>query len=301
MVDERDDFYDELPSNHHQPPPTGSRTYSEPGELVRRSIPDRGRSELQRTSSNAKSLFPGARSKNAPQVGGRSIEALGLHLVHDVHDPHGDIIFVHGLGGNAYKTWCWNRDEDNFWPAWLPQEEGLESYRIFTFGYNSNFKGAGTNLNIIDFAKGLLTRMLTSAGNRGRQNALIGDQPIIFVAHSMGGLVVKKAYILGRSDDRFSRMVSKVHGIIFLATPHRGTSYAKILNNILSSTPLGAPPKAYIADLDTHSSALQDINEQFRSVCGELALVSFFETLKTSFGLYKIHVGAFHVFCLSTC
>ena len=215
---------------------------------------------------------------------------MGLHLVHDVPDPHGDIILVHGLGGNAYKTWCWNRDEENFWPAWLHQEEGLESYRVFTFGYNSNFKGAATNLNVIDFAKSLLTQMLISDGNLGGESTSIGNQPIIFIAHSMGGLVAKKAYVLGRNDDTFDRIIHKVHGIIFLATPHRGASYAKMLNHILSSAPLGAPPKAYIADLDRDSSALQDINEQFSTVCGDLALMSFFETLKTSFGVHKVHV-----------
>ena len=294
---ENKDLYNEeaLTSRHsHQRKHSASRYNSEPGEDIRRGFSSRRLSEPQRSGSNAKSLFPGARSQNVlqlVQMGGPASDSLGLHLVRDVSDPDGDIIFVHGLGGNAYKTWCWNRDEANFWPAWLAEEEGLESYRIFTFGYNSDFKGAGTNLNVIDFAKGLLTQMLTSSGYRGRQSTPIGKQSIIFVAHSLGGLVVKKAYILGRSDDNFAEIVSKVHGIIFLATPHRGASYAKILNNILSSAPLGAPPKAYIADLDTHSSALQDINEHFRSVCGELALVSFFETLKTSFGIHKVHVS----------
>lgn len=197
---------------------------------------------------------------------------------------------VHGLGGNAYKTWCWNRDEENFWPAWLHQEEGLENYRVFTFGYNSNFKGPATNLNVTDFAKSLLSQMLISDGNLGEHSTSIGSQPIIFISHSMGGLVTKKAYVLGRNDDAFARIISKIHGIIFLATPHRGASYAKMLNHILSSAPVGTSPRAYIADLERDSSALQDINEQFATVCGDLTLMSFFETLKTSFGLHKVHV-----------
>ena len=211
--------------------------------------------------------------------------------MHDVPEPHGDIILVHGLGGTAIRTWCWERDERNFWPAWLHKEEGLESYRVFTFGYNSNFKGAGTNLNMMDFARSLLNQLLTSDGTIGAQRTPIGNQPIIFVAHSMGGLVAKKAYVLGKHDDEYKHIISKVHGIIFLATPHRGTSYAKMLNHILSSAPLGAPPRDYIAELDTHSGSLEEINEQFRKVCGDLALVSFFETFKTSFGLHKIHVS----------
>ena len=272
-------------------PPAAFRTISEPENVAPRSLPARRKSELPRSGTNTNSLFPGEKGQNGTSSGGWISDPLGLHLVHDVSDPHGDIILVHGLGGTAIKTWCWDRDEKNFWPAWLHKEEGLESYRVFTFGYNSNFKGAGTNLNVIDFAKGLLHQLLTSRGILGRQRTPIGNQPIIFVAHSMGGLVAKKAYILGKNDAELNHIVSKIHGIIFLATPHRGANNAKTLNRILSSAPLGAPPKTYIADLDTHSSTLQDINEQFRSVCGDLALFSFFETLRTSFGLQKVHVG----------
>lgn len=176
---------------------------------------------------------------------------------------------------------------EHFWPVWLAGEDGLSSYRIFTFGYNSNFKGAGTNLNIIDFAKDLLFQMLVFSDGLGVDRIPIGRQPIIFVAHSMGGLVVKKAYVLGKHDGQYAQVISKTHGIVFLATPHRGAHYAKILNNILSTAPLGAPPKAYITDLHTHSRMLQDINEQFRTVCDDLSLISFFETLKTSFGVSK--------------
>lgn len=176
---------------------------------------------------------------------------------------------------------------NHFWPAWLTEEDGLESYRIFTYGYNSDFKGAGTNLNIIDFAKDLLFQMLVFSTGSEESCISIGQQPIIFVAHSMGGLVVKKAYVLGKHDDRYAYIIAKTHGIMFLATPHRGAQYAKMLNSILLTAPFGAPPKAYVDDLDTHSRTLQDINEQFRISCGQLSLVSFFETLKTSFGITK--------------
>lgn len=108
----------------------------------------------------------------------------------------------------------------------------------------------------------------------------------------MGGLVVKKAYILGKHDSKYAHLIKRTHGMVFLATPHRGSQYAKILNNILSTAPLGAPPKAYVADLDAHATAIQDINEQFRSSCEDLALVSFFETHKIGFGV-KILVSRF--------
>ncbi|KFY29271.1 hypothetical protein V493_02446 [Pseudogymnoascus sp. VKM F-4281 (FW-2241)] len=247
--------------------------------------------QLGRHNSIADSTFTRSNSLAAISSHSEDLDILGLQLLCDNSEPAGDIIFVHGLGGTALRTWSWKRDVANFWPAWLADEEELSTFRIFSFGYNSNFKGAATNLNTIDFAKDLLFSLLTFSGgvrDRIEDRMSIGSKPIIFVAHSMGGLVVKKAYVLGKHDKQYSSLIAQVYGILFLATPHRGAQYAKMLNNILSTAPLGAAPKAYVAELDTQSSSLQDINEQFRICCEELQLASFFETRKTSFGVTKL-------------
>lgn len=246
--------------------------------------------DLRRTKFDENSNTSELGDQNLQPHESQNQDLLGLHLVRNVLDPCGDIIFVHGLGGMARKTWCHDRNLDYFWPPWLGEENGLSSFRIFTFGYNSNFKGARTNLNILDFAKDLLFQILTFSDASGANYAPLGHRAIFFVAHSMGGLVVKKAYVLGKQDHEYVDIISRVRGILFLATPHRGAQYAKILNNILSVAPFGPSSKAYVADLDIHSGVLQDINEQFRVVCGDLALVSFFETLKTSFGVTKVLV-----------
>lgn len=77
--------------------------------------------------------------------------------------------------------------------------------------------------------------------------------------------------------------MAQTYGIVFLATPHRGSGLAQTLNNILRAMPYTGA-KVYVGELDKSSTTLQDINEQFRAVCGDLALVSFHETLKTSLG-----------------
>lgn len=123
-------------------------------------------------------------------------------------------------------AWSWKRDVTSFWPTWLGDNDDLSSFRIFSFGYNANIKGAATNLNTIDFAKDLLFSMLSFSGRSqdGTEGSFsIESRPIIFVAHSMGGLVVKKAYILGKHDRQYSDVIAQVHGILFLATPHRGS------------------------------------------------------------------------------
>lgn len=99
-----------------------------------------------------------------------------------------------------------------------------------------------------------------------------------------------KAYILGRQDPICSKVFEQVRGIVFLATPHGGASDAKLLNSILEASPFSTSRKEYIAQLEPTSHMLQDINDQFSRICGELALVSFYETLRTVFarGVKKI-------------
>ncbi|KAL2263940.1 hypothetical protein VTK26DRAFT_4127 [Humicola hyalothermophila] len=218
--------------------------------------------------------------------------AQGLTLVHSPQDSTADIIFVHGLGGASWTTWCWKHDPSMFWPAWLQHEQGLSHFRVFTFGYNANWRGPDTTLSILDFAKGLLVRMRGYGDCESNGETPIGKRPIIFVAHSMGGLVVKKAYVLGMYDEHYADMISQVHGIVFLSTPHRGSSHASSLNNLLSVM-IGSSNKVYLAELESNSTSIEDINEQFRSVSTRLRLVSMYETLPTRVfpGIKKLIVG----------
>lgn len=68
-----------------------------------------------------------------------------------------DLIFVHGLNGDAQNTWCKNGDPALFWPReWLPKDHGFRDARIHTFGYSSAIFATGGILNIPDFARSLL-------------------------------------------------------------------------------------------------------------------------------------------------
>ncbi|KAL8994136.1 MAG: hypothetical protein Q9169_005812 [Polycauliona sp. 2 TL-2023] len=99
----------------------------------------------------------------------------------------------------------------------------------------------------------------------------------------MGGLITKKTFILARSDSKYSKIVSQVHGMLVLSTPHKGSNYAHTLNNILNAAPSSAQ-NIYVSELELNSTSLQDINEQCRIMCGDLTLVSFYESLKTTVG-----------------
>ena len=244
-------------------------------------VADRRAANLSAESSS-RGLSP------SPDRGRRS---LGLHVVHQPSSlAPVDIIFVHGLGGDSQKTWAKNHDPDLFWPGlWLPLEPDIGKARILTFGYNANFRaGSGKSItNVSDFAKELLYEMRFARDDSGGELG-IGNVPIIFVVHSMGGLVVKKAYILGQNDEEYKSIVRSISSIMFLATPHRGTNLVETLNRILAATLQS--PKNFIMDLNKSSPALEELNEQFRHIAPKLSIVSLYETLATSVGLKKVVV-----------
>lgn len=100
----------------------------------------------------------------------------------------------------------------------------------------------------------------------------------------MGGLVIKRAYIIAKQKQEYSSLADRVSTIMFLATPHRGADLAQLLSKILQVSS-GARP--FVNDLHRNSLATQSINEEFPHYCQDLQLYSFYETLPTSYGIGK--------------
>ncbi|KAJ5713879.1 uncharacterized protein N7483_011060 [Penicillium malachiteum] len=88
----------------------------------------------------------------------------------------------------------------------------------------------------------------------------------------------------GQTDPEYENVVKAISGVVFLATPHRGTNLADILNQLLQSTRISSS-KLYISELSENSVTLQKLNEQFRHVASRLDMVSFYETQPTSMGI----------------
>lgn len=100
----------------------------------------------------------------------------------------------------------------------------------------------------------------------------------------MGGLVIKRAYIMARQKEGYENLSQRVKAIFFLATPHRGADLAQLLTKVLNVSP-GARP--FVKDLHRNSLATQSINEEFPQYCQDLRLYSFYETLPIAYGLGK--------------
>ncbi|PMD32251.1 YVTN repeat-like/Quino protein amine dehydrogenase [Hyaloscypha variabilis F] len=214
-------------------------------------------------------------------------DPLGLKVIHrPLGERRVDIVFIHGLGGSSRMTWSKDHNLDFFWPLkFLPHETDINEARILTFGYNANFRpGSGKNkMSVLDFAKDLLYDLKYGQDESAEEleDLMMGERPIIFIVHSMGGLIVKEAYMQGQNDPTYAAIIKSVSSIIFLATPHRGTNLAETLNRILQVSFI-TNPMQFIAELAAGSQTLQKLNEQFRHVAPKLQIVSFYETRPTT-------------------
>lgn len=204
-------------------------------------------------------------------------DPLGLSLLYSPVDPLVDLVFVHGLGGGSQKTWSKNNAATHYWPReWLPRDSAFEQVRIHSFGFDSDWmKSQGDCFNILHFAKSLMGALSTSPCLHD------ADTPIMFIGHSMGGLVIKKAYLLACNDSVYEKLTTRFRAIFFFATPHRGSDSAKVLHNILK---IAFSSRDYVSDLKRGSRILQSINEDFRKYSDKVELCSFYETQKLAIG-----------------
>ncbi|NEP23933.1 NACHT domain-containing protein [Moorena sp. SIO3I6] len=182
----------------------------------------------------------------------------------------GDVVFVHGLGGDASSTWHpkGKRNDDNFWPVWLGKDQlGLN---IWSFGYDAqatNWK-SNSSMPLFDQASNLLDWLDIHD---------IGKHPLVFITHSMGGLLVKKMLSSAKNLEKYKGILEQTKGIVFLATPHTGSHLANLIDNIgvLARTTVS------VEELKAHHPQLRELNEWYRQNARSLGIATkvYYETL----------------------
>jgi len=186
----------------------------------------------------------------------------------------GDVIFVHGLGGSARSTWHpQEQDNDNnFWPAWLGED--LLNVGIWSLGYEvESFRWKGATMPLVDRATNTLALLDTYE---------IGERPLVFITHSLGGLLVKQMlrHAQDFGDPRWQAIVEQTKGIVFLSTPHSGADLASWMNylgGILGTS-------VSVEELEYNHSRLRELNNLYRNQLqlSQIRMEVYFEKQKTS-------------------
>ncbi|PTB38647.1 hypothetical protein M441DRAFT_145727 [Trichoderma asperellum CBS 433.97] len=210
----------------------------------------------------------------------QSIEKHGLFkLAEGKPDPSGssnypvDIIAVHGLNGDAFSTWRHHQDGTLWLRDLLPKF--LPGCRVYTYGYPSKIFSQ-SSARVEEYARDLLISL------RDNREDSTGKRSIIFVCHSLGGIVFKQALVIAHQDDNlYGDVLKSVIGVAFLATPHRGSSVASLGSVFGTIINAFMGPRAVRTDLLNHliydSDALQKLSTSARNLLGNISVVSCYE------------------------
>ncbi|HUO07487.1 MAG TPA: cyclic nucleotide-binding domain-containing protein [Phycisphaerae bacterium] len=129
----------------------------------------------------------------------------------------GNVVFVHGLDGDAVQSWQSKGAADS-WTKWLGED--LERVCVWTIGYDSKSSAwRGHSMPVFDRATNVLARL--EAGG-------LLDRPLVFVCHSLGGLLVKEMLRVAHDsgNPEWKALITSTRGIAFLSTPHSGSDVA---------------------------------------------------------------------------
>lgn len=125
------------------------------------------------------------------------------------------VIFVHGVLSDGDS--CWTNANGCYWPSLLGAESNLGPFGIYVFTYNTGFFSGSYSLS--DIVDALKEHM--------RVDRVSDSRRLIFVCHSMGGIVVRK-YIVERAAELIENQ--KDIGLFLVASPSLGSSYADWLS-----------------------------------------------------------------------
>ncbi|KAF8514361.1 hypothetical protein BU17DRAFT_52637 [Hysterangium stoloniferum] len=211
--------------------------------------------------------------------------ATGLKELYCGDNPIVDIVAIHGLDGHRERSWTgengklWLRD---FLPKKMP------CCRILTYGYDANTHGCSqfSSETIEDHGETLISKLVLL---RRGSNSL--ERAIIFIAHSLGGVILKCALNYSChagsniNPDYYSISLS-TWGVIFLGTPHLGAHIAELASTILKICSFVQKVNMKVLNvLEPNSVVLQRHLHQYISISDSFDTKFFYETYETKIPL----------------
>ncbi|CAO2658489.1 Nn.00g062120.m01.CDS01 [Neocucurbitaria sp. VM-36] len=223
--------------------------------------------------------------------------SLGIQILEDEPEsPDIDICFVHGIKEDSMSTWSLTNPDgtDKFW--WPAHLQKRTNARILLYGYSTVAPTAEylARRTLYHQAEYLVESLANARKDHPRR-------PLIFIAHSLGGIVVKSGLIFSnqslKENSPIQDVVRSTAGIVFLGTPHKvhghlNSSTGSVLRTIAKVSGLN---REVLKHLDGESRVLQDSLEPFEALKTEIPMISFFEKQGTrSFGIIVPPLSATH-------
>ncbi|RFU77499.1 nacht and ankyrin domain containing [Trichoderma arundinaceum] len=208
-----------------------------------------------------------------------------LKAVHEALSP------VSGLGGHAFGSFK-NRHGEHMWLRDALQNNITEGdskpiARVMVYGYDSSLPQSNSFQNLEDLGPAFHSHLRRLAAT---------FQPIIFIAHSLGGLIVKQVcahnirlnssltvrrvliYLSKSKDEDDQKPMRSVYRIVFFGVPHSGMDIQSLISMV------GDGPNRFLLESlgSTNSQVLSTQQREFLLALGgqgQSEIVCCYETL----------------------
>lgn len=158
------------------------------------------------------------------------------------------VVFVHGFLSSGES--CWQHSNGSYWPEMLKNEAELKDMGIYVFTYQTGFFSGTYRLgDAVDALKEQL-----------KLDGVLKSKLLIFVCHSMGGIIVRK-FIVERATDLIEKQIEV--GLFLIASPSLGSEYANWLSPLAQLLDHSQADALRFAD---DNSWLNDLDKQFQNL-----------------------------------
>jgi hypothetical protein len=154
----------------------------------------------------------------------------------------------------------------------LPQE--MPTVRSIIYGYDTSLIGSESVKGVDDISLALITKL--------KAIGIISPfaKPLLFLAHSLGGIVLKQAMVMmARTGNSSNLMIDSICGIVFFGVPNHGMKVSHLLPMVEDR------PNAHLVDLlSTSSDYLQSLDQQFSGITTykSIRILSAYETKRSA-------------------
>lgn len=119
------------------------------------------------------------------------------------------LVLVHGITGNGKQTWT--STSGAYWPKLIEHEKALSEFDVYVYQYSTRF--FGDCMPVTDIANDLRLRLVDAGAFKKYTD-------VFFLAHSMGGIIVRQFLV------RYPNLAKQVPMVLFYATPTGGAEAA---------------------------------------------------------------------------
>ncbi|KAI1442947.1 hypothetical protein F5Y02DRAFT_395013 [Annulohypoxylon stygium] len=197
----------------------------------------------------------------------------GLTALYDPPLHSADCIVISGLASHPFgswqpkgqsKTFMWIRDA-------LPMS--LPHLRPIIYGYDSKLLESHSFQSTFDLAVALISQLKAN----GWESPMC--KPLAFLAHSLGGIILKQALVLlASTNDHENTIIQALKGVIFFGVPNLG-----MVQSHLEAVVVGQANINLIKALSPKSAFLHQLDEQFSGVSALQGCLIFwcYETMES--------------------